>query len=118
MPRTVSSVTSHQRHKKVLKAAKGYRGARRHRFRAAREAVMHAGQYAYVHRRERKRDMRRLWIARINAASRSLGLTYGALISGLKRAGVLLDRRMLAELALSDSQAFASLVEKAKSASA
>lgn len=116
MARTTSSVTSRRRHREILRGAKGYRGARRRQVRVAHEAVMHAGQYAYRHRRERKRDMRKLWIARINAAARALGLTYGNFVSGLRKSGVVIDRRMLAEMAVNDSAAFATLVEKARGA--
>jgi large subunit ribosomal protein L20 len=114
--RATSSVTSHRRHRKILSAAKGYRGARRRLVKAAHEAVMHAGQYAYRHRRERKRDIRRLWIVRINAAARLAGMPYSIFMAGLRKAGVGLDRRMLAEMAVNDSAAFAALVEKAKTA--
>jgi len=116
MARTTSSVTSRRRHREILRGAKGYRGARRRQVRVAHEAVMHAGQYAYRHRRERKRDMRKLWIARINAAARALGMTYGNFLNGLRKAGVTMDRRMLADLALNDSTAFAALVDKARGA--
>ena len=116
MARTTSAVTSHRKHHKIVRAAKGYRGARRRQVRVAHEAVMHAGQYAYRHRRERKRDMRKLWIARINAAARALDLTYGNFMAGLRKAGIALDRRMLAEMAVNDAPAFAALVEKARAA--
>jgi len=98
----------------VLKLASGYRGARGRLFRAAKEAVMHAGQYAYEHRRLRKRDFRRLWIARISAASRDAGLPYSRFMDGLAKAGVELNRKRLAELALTDADAFARLAELAR----
>jgi large subunit ribosomal protein L20 len=105
-----------RRHKKVLQATKGQRGARHRLFRVANQAMMKAGVYQYRDRRNRKRDMRRLWIARINAASREHGLSYSRLIYGLKNAGVEIDRKMLAELAVTDTQAFAQLVNLAKQA--
>lgn len=114
MTRIKRSVASRTRRRRILKLASGYRGARKRLFRAAKEAVMHAGQYAYEHRRTRKRDQRRLWIARINAACRATGLTYSAFISGLNKAGVLLDRKSLAELAIFDQAAFISLTELAR----
>lgn len=113
MPRAKNAVSRRRRHRRILKAAKGYRGTRRRLYRAAKEAVMHARQYAYVHRRLRKREFRRLWIARINAASRSSGMPYSRFIAGLKRQGVELNRKVLAELALRDPAAFAQLVELA-----
>lgn len=113
MPRAKNAVSRHRRHRRILKAAKGYRGTRRRLYRAAKEAVLHARQYAYVHRRLRKRDFRRLWIARINAASRMSGLPYSRFMAGLKRQGVELNRKVLAELALRDPAAFAQLVELA-----
>ena len=116
MARVKRGVTAKRRHKKVLALAKGYRGARSKLFKTANEAVMHALAYSYRDRRARKRDFRALWIQRINAASRANGLTYNRLIQGLKAAGVEVDRRMLAELAVNDEAAFASLVEVAKKA--
>lgn len=105
-----------RRHKKVLRATKGQRGARHRLFRVANQAMMKAGVYQYRDRRNRKRDMRRLWIARINAASREHGLPYSRFISGLKTAGIEVDRKMLAELAVTDTHAFAQLVDRARQA--
>jgi large subunit ribosomal protein L20 len=103
-----------KRHNRTLKAAEGYYGARRRQFKQAKEAVMHAGQYAYRDRRVRKREFRRLWIARINAACRENGMTYSRFIEALTKLGVGVDRKVLAELAVSDAPGFASLVETAK----
>lgn len=114
MPRATNSVASRRRRKKVLKAAKGYRGGRSKLYRTAQESVNRALAYAYRDRRRKKRDFRRLWIARINAAARLNGLSYSKLISGLRKAGVMVDRKILAELAVSDQAAFSSLAEKAK----
>ena len=101
-------------HKKILKLAKGYRGARSKQFKKANETVMKAGQYAYRDRRVKKREFRRLWIARINAAARINGISYSRLICGLTKAGVAIDRKMMADLAVSDAAAFAKLVDIAK----
>lgn len=114
MPRVKTGVTAHARHKKILKLAKGYRGARSKQFKKANETVMKAGQYAYRDRRVKKREFRRLWIARINAAARINGISYSKLICGLTKAGVAIDRKMMAELAVSDAAAFAKLVDVAK----
>jgi large subunit ribosomal protein L20 len=114
MTRVKRSVASRTRRRRILKLASGYRGARKRLFRAAKEAVMHAGQYAYEHRRTRKRDQRRLWIARINAACRAVGITYSAFINGLNKAGIVLDRKSLAELAVTDQAAFVQLTELAR----
>lgn len=114
MPRVKSGVTAHKRHKKILKLAKGYRGARSKLFRKANETVLKAGQYAYRDRRNKKREFRRLWIARINAAARMNGISYSKLMYGLTKAGVAIDRKMMAELAVSDMAAFEKLVEIAK----
>lgn len=114
MPRVKRGVTAHARHKKVLKKAKGYRGARSRTFKVANQAVMKAGQYAYRDRRQRKRQFRALWIARINAAARECGMTYSRLINGLTRAAVEVDRKVLADIAVHDSKAFSVLAEKAK----
>ncbi|MDM8558398.1 50S ribosomal protein L20 [Candidatus Parabeggiatoa sp. HSG14] len=114
MPRVKRGVTAHARHKKILKQAKGYRGARRNVFRVAKQAVIKAGQYAYRDRRQRKRQFRRLWIARINAAARECGLSYSRFMNGLLKAEVEVDRKMLAELAVFNKDAFAILAEKAK----
>jgi large subunit ribosomal protein L20 len=116
MARVKRGVTAHARHKKIIKQAKGYYGRRKNVFRAAVQAVEKAGQYAYRDRRQRKRNFRALWIQRINAAARALGLTYGRFINGLDKAGVEIDRKMLADLAVREPDAFKSLVEKAKAA--
>lgn len=115
MARVKRGVTAHARHKKVLDKAKGYYGARRKTYRTANQAVIKAGQYAYRDRRQRKRQFRRLWIARINAAAREFGLSYSRLINGLKNANVEVDRKVLADLAVRDKAAFGALAEKAKS---
>ena len=116
MPRVKRGVTAHRRHKKILKLAKGYYGARSRIFRVAKQAVIKAGQYAYRDRRQRKRQFRALWITRINAQSRFNGMSYSRLIAGLKKAEITLDRRVLADLAVHDKPAFAAVVEKAKAA--
>lgn len=116
MPRVKRGVQAHRRHKKILKQAKGYYGARSRIFRVAKQAVIKAGQYAYRDRRQRKRQFRALWITRINAASRANGLSYSRLIAGLKKANVGLDRRVLADLAVHDKDAFAAIVTTAKGA--
>ena len=116
MPRVKRGVTAHRRHKKILKQAKGYYGARSRIYRVAKQAVIKAGQYAYRDRRVKKRTFRALWISRINAASRANGLTYSRLIAGLKKAEIGLDRRVLADLAVHDKEAFAAVVERAKTA--
>ena len=116
MARVKRGVIAHARHKKILKLAKGYYGARSKVFRVAKQAVIKAGQYAYRDRRQKKRQFRALWIARINAGARANGLSYSRLINGLKRAGVELDRKVLADLAYHDGVAFSALAEKAKSA--
>ncbi len=114
MPRVKRGVTAHAKHKKVLKAAKGYRGARRNVFRVAKQAVTKAGQYAYRDRRQRKRQFRALWIARINAAARECGLSYSRFMNGLRKAEIEVDRKILADLAIFNKEAFAALAEKAK----
>lgn len=114
MPRVKRGAITNKRHKKVLDKAKGYVGGRHRLFKTAKEAVMHSMQYAYVHRRERKRDFRRLWITRISAATRMNGLSYSRFMEGLSKAGVALDRKVLADIAVRDAEAFASLVEQAK----
>lgn len=114
MPRVKTGVTAHKRHKKILKLAKGYRGARSKLFRKANETVLKAGQYAYRDRKNKKREFRRLWITRINAAARINGISYSKLMCGLTKAGVAIDRKMMAELAVSDMPAFEKLVEIAK----
>ena len=116
MARVKRGVTAHKRHKKVLKAARGYYGARSRTIKVARQAVFKAGQYAYRDRRQRKREIRALWIVRINAAARAVGLSYSRLIAGLKKAEIALDRKSLAELAVFDQPAFNQIAEKAKSA--
>ena len=114
MPRVKRGVTARARHKKILVLAKGFRGRRGNVFRIAKEAVMKAGQYAYRDRRNKKRVFRRLWIARINAASRSFGLTYSQFANGLKTAGIEIDRKVLSDMAIHDSAAFGAIVEQAK----
>lgn len=114
MPRAKSSVVSRNRHKKVLKLAKGYRGAKSKLFRVANQQVMKSLAYAYRDRKVRKREFRKLWIARINAAARMNGINYSTLMNGLKKAGVEVNRKMLADLAVNDTAAFNKLVEVAK----
>ncbi len=114
MPRVKRGVTARARHKKVLALAKGFRGRRKNVFRIAKEAVMRAGQYAYRDRRTRKRVFRRLWIARINAATRGLGVTYSKFMAGLKKSGIEIDRKVLADMAVRDPAAFGSIVDKVK----
>lgn len=114
MPRVKRGATARKRHKKTLKLAKGYYGAKSKLFRAANEQVLKSLSYAYAHRRKRKGDFRKLWIARINAAARLNGLSYNRFISGLKKAGIKINRKMLADLAVNDSKAFSKLVDKAK----
>ncbi|KJS23164.1 MAG: 50S ribosomal protein L20 [Clostridiaceae bacterium BRH_c20a] len=114
MARVKRGVTARHRHKKILKLAKGYRGARSKIFRVANQAVMKALAYSYAHRKLRKRDFRKLWIARINAAARLNGLSYNRFINGLKKAGIEINRKMLAELAVNDEAAFSELVNLAK----
>ena len=116
MPRVKRGVTARARHKKVLALAKGYRGRRKNVFRIAKQAVMKAGQYAYRDRRAKKRVFRALWIARINAASRELGLTYSKFVAGLKKAQIDIDRKVLADLAVNDPAGFASIFAKVKAA--
>ncbi len=116
MPRVKRGVVRHKRHKRILAQAKGYRGARSRSFRVAKQAVIKAGQYAYRDRRQKKRQFRALWIARINAATRHHGLSYSQFIHGLAAAQLALDRKVLADLALHEEQAFAELVVQAKAA--
>jgi len=116
MPRVKRGVTAKARHKKVLKQARGYYGARSRVYRVAKQAVIKAGQYAYRDRRQRKRQFRRLWIVRINAEARNNGLSYSRMMHGLSQAGVEIDRKVLAELAISDKTAFAKLADTAKNA--
>ncbi|MEW6771105.1 MAG: 50S ribosomal protein L20 [Bacillota bacterium] len=114
MPRVKTSVIKRRRHKKILRLARGYWGAKSKLYRVAKQQVMKSLVYAYRDRRARKRDFRRLWIARINAAARQNGLSYSRLISGLKEAGVEINRKVLADIAVNDQQAFGQLVEMAK----
>ena len=114
MPRVKRGVTARARHKKVLNLAKGYRGRRKNVYRIAKQAVMKAGQYAYRDRRQKKRQFRQLWIARINAAARECGMVYSRFMNGLKKAGVEVDRKVLADMAVFDKPAFAKFVELAK----
>ncbi|MCX7063765.1 MAG: 50S ribosomal protein L20 [Proteobacteria bacterium] len=116
MPRVKRGVTAHARHKKVLKLAKGYYGARSRSYKTAKQAVIKAGQYAYRDRRQKKRQFRSLWIIRINAAAREHGLSYSLFIAGLKKAAIEVDRRVLADLAMHQKVAFGVLAEQAKSA--
>jgi large subunit ribosomal protein L20 len=116
MPRASRSVAAHARHKKVLKQAKGYYGRRKNTIRVAKQAVEKAGQYAYRDRKAKKRNFRALWIQRINAATREHGLTYGRFINGLGKAGVEVDRKVLADLAVREPAAFKALVEQARAA--
>ena len=116
MPRVKRGVTAHRRHKKILKQAKGYYGARSRVYRVAKQAVIKAGQYAYRDRRQRKRQFRQLWIVRINAQARECGLSYSRFINGLKRASIEIDRKMLADLAVFDKPAFSAIAEQAKAA--
>jgi large subunit ribosomal protein L20 len=114
MARVKGGPATRRRHKKVLKLARGYRGAKSKLFRVANQQVMKSYNYAYVHRRLRKRDFRKLWITRINAASRMHGLSYNKFMNGLKKAGVAVNRKMLADLAVNDSEAFGKMVDLAK----
>jgi large subunit ribosomal protein L20 len=116
MARVKRGVTAHARHKKVLEQAKGYYGRRKNCIRTAKQAVEKAGQYAYRDRRNRKRDFRRLWIMRINAGVRALGMTYGQFIHGLNLAGIELDRKVLSDLAIREPAAFEAIVKKAQEA--
>jgi len=115
MARVKRGVTAHAKHKAVIAQAKGYRGRRKNVFRVANQAVIKAGQYAYRDRRTKKREFRSLWIIRINAAAREAGLSYSRLIDGLNKADIEIDRKVLAELAVSDKNAFARLADQAKS---
>ena len=116
MSRVKRGVTSHAKHKKILKAAKGFYGRRKNTIRVAKQSVDRAGQHAYIGRKLRKRNFRALWIQRINAAVREHGLTYGRFIDGLAKAGVTVDRKILSDLAISEPEAFKALVEQAKGA--
>ena len=110
MPRVKRGITTHRRHKKVLALTKGHRGTKHSLFRRANESMLHSLNYAYIHRRERKGDMRRLWILRVNAACRAQGITYSQFIDGLKKAGIEINRKMLADMAVREPEAFANLV--------
>ena len=114
MTRVKGGPRAHNRHVKILKLARGYRGAKSKLYRPAHEQVMHSLAYAYAHRKDRKGDFRKLWISRINAAARMNGLTYSRFINGLNRAGVAVNRKMLSELAIHDAKGFSALVEVAK----
>jgi large subunit ribosomal protein L20 len=116
MPRVKRGVTAKARHKKIMKQAKGYYGARSRVYRVAKQAVIKAGQYAYRDRRQKKRQFRALWITRINAAARECGLSYSRFIDGLKKAEIELDRKVLADMAVHDKQAFAAIAEQVKAA--
>lgn len=114
MARIKGAVTTRKRHKRILKLAKGYRGAKSKQFRTAKEAVMKSLAYAYVGRKQRKRNFRQLWIARISAQAKMNGMNYSTFMNGLKKAGIEMNRKMLSEIAVSDKEAFAALAEKAK----
>ena len=116
MARVKTAIITRKKHKKVLKRAKGYYGAKHYRFRQAKQAVMKSGAYAYVGRKDRKSNFRKLWIARINAAARINDMTYSTLIAGLKKANININRKMLAELAVNDPKAFTEICDKAKKA--
>ncbi|MBO5099442.1 MAG: 50S ribosomal protein L20 [Clostridia bacterium] len=116
MARIKGAVTTRKRHKKILKLAKGYRGAKSKQFRTANEAVMKSLSYAYIGRKQKKRDFRQLWITRINAAARMNDISYSKFMNGLKKAGITLNRKVLADMAVSDPEAFKALVETAKNA--
>lgn len=116
MSRVKRGVTTHARHRKIIKAAKGYYGRRKNTFRIANQAVEKAGQYAYRDRKAKKRNFRSLWIQRINAAARLEGLTYASFINGLGKAGIEVDRKVLADIAVHEPQSFKTLIEKAKAA--
>ncbi len=116
MARIKCAVTTRRRHKKILKLAKGYRGAKSKLFRTANEAVMKSLVYSYIGRKQKKREFRQLWIARINAAARMNGISYSRLMNGLKKANIEINRKMLSEIAIADPKAFTALVEQAKAA--
>jgi large subunit ribosomal protein L20 len=116
MPRVRGGPQARRRHKKIIKLAKGHRGLRHKNFKRANESVMHALRYSYEHRRDRKGDFRQLWIIRINAAARLNGLSYSRMISGLSKAGIEVDRKSLADLAVRDEAAFGAIAQKAKDA--
>lgn len=114
MSRVKTGIVRRRKHKKILHAARGFRQARKRRIKAATEAVLHAGQYAYIGRKQRKRNIRRLWIQRLNAAVREHGLTYAIFIAGLKKAKIELDRKILSDIAITDSATFEKIVENAR----
>ena len=114
MARVKTAISTRKKHNKILKRAKGYYGAKHYRFRMAKQAVMKSGKYAYVGRKDKKSNFRKLWIARINAAARLNGLSYSKFMNGLKKAGIELDRKVLADIALNNPSEFAKLVEKVK----
>ena len=116
MARVKTAIITRKKHKKILKRAKGYYGAKHYRFRMAKQAVMKSGMYAYVGRKDKKSNFRKLWISRINAAARMNGITYSNLINGLKKANVVINRKMIAELAVNDPKAFTEIAEIAKKA--
>ena len=115
MARVRNGVVTHRRHKKILKAARGYFGSKHREFKSAKEQLMHAGAYAYRDRRQKKREMRKIWIVRINAACREYDISYSRFIEGLNKAGLEINRKMLSEIAINDKEAFKNLVEVAKS---
>jgi large subunit ribosomal protein L20 len=114
LPRATGKVAAHRRHKKILKITKGQRASRHMHFKAANEAMLHSLHYAYIHRRQRKGDFRRLWIARINAAVRAEGMSYSTFIDGMNKAGIEINRKVLADMAVRDPQAFSKIVATAK----
>ena len=116
MARVKGALVTRRRRKKVLKLAKGYWGAKSKHFKMAKEAVMKSGQYAYIGRKQKKRDFRRLWITRISSGCKANGINYSTFMNGLKKAGITLNRKMLSEIAIADAEAFTALVEKAKAA--
>lgn len=117
MPRVKRSVTARARHKKIFQLSKGFRGRRKNVYRVAKQAVMKAGQYAYRDRRQKKRQFRRLWIVRINAAARQFGLSYSVFMNGLRRASIQVDRKVLSDLAIFERESFKALVDKVKAVS-
>lgn len=116
MARVKTAIITRKKHNKILKRAKGYYGAKHYRFRTAKQQVMKSGNYAFTGRKDKKSNFRKLWIARINAAARMNGITYSELINGLKKANVVINRKMLAEMAVTDAEAFAKVAEIAKNA--
>lgn len=116
MARVKGALATRKRRKKILKLAKGYWGSKSRHFKMAKQAVMKSGNYAYIGRKQRKRDFRRIWITRISAACRMNGITYSVFMNGVKKAGITLNRKMLSEIAIADAAAFTALVEQAKAA--